>query len=320
MVSGLTVSSAGICADVAVTTGAAPPTLPAFVPAEIEWASLGGGIEEGWLDVPIDYADPAGGTFRLHLARHLAESASSRIGSLFINPGGPGFGGTIHALNAEVIYGEDLVRSFDIVAWDPRGTGRSEPVIDCIDNYDDYHAGTDVTPDDDVERQQLIDVAEDFAQRCTDANEDILQFVGTNSSARDIDTIRRALGEDEVSYLGFSYGSELGATWATLFPETVRAAVLDSAAEPDKRANGAASGAGGGVRGDVGDVPRRVQRRPQLRVPQRRRRRGRVRRADVDDRRDPAANGRRPSGAHPRHGPRRRRRSAVHRRELATAR
>ncbi len=158
--------------------------------------------------------------------------SESPIGSLLINPGGPGFGGTIHALNADVIYGENLLRNFDIVAWDPRGTGRSEPLIDCIDNYDDYHAGTDVTPDDDAERQQLIEIAEDFAQRCTAANENILQFVGTNDSARDIDTIRRALGEDEVSYMGFSYGSELGATWATLFPETVRAAVLDSAPSP----------------------------------------------------------------------------------------
>ena len=110
--------------------------------------------------------------------------------------------------------------------------GLSEPAIDCIDNYDDYYASTDVTPDDDAERQQIIDVAEDFADRCVENNEDIIQFVGTNNSARDMDVIRRALGEDEISFFGFSYGSELGGTWATLFPETVRAAVLDGATDP----------------------------------------------------------------------------------------
>ena len=155
--------------------------------------------------------------------------ASARYSS---TPAGPASAERSTPRAPRPIYSEDLLDSFDIVAWDPRGTGRSEPFIDCIDNYDDYHAGTDVTPDDDAERQQLIGLAEDFARRCTDENEDILQFVGTNNSARDIDTIRRALGEDEVSYLGFSYGSELGATWATLFPETVRAAVFDSALDP----------------------------------------------------------------------------------------
>ena len=115
----------------------------------------------------------------------------------------------------------------------PAGPGESEPAIDCIDNYDEYYAGTDITPDDDAERQQIIDVAESFAEQCVERNEAFIEFVGTNNSARDMDTIRRALGEDEISYFGFSYGSELGGTWATLFPETVRAAVLDGAADPN---------------------------------------------------------------------------------------
>ena len=81
--------------------------------------------------------------------------------------------------------------------------------------------------------QELIDVAEDYTEQCIANNEDFIQFVGTNNSARDIDTIRRALGEDEISYFGFSYGSELGGVWTTLFPETVRAAVFDGAADPN---------------------------------------------------------------------------------------
>ncbi len=107
------------------------------------------------------------------------------------------------------------------------------PAVDCVDDYDLYYAETDITPDDDAERQQIIDSAKEYQTLCAERNAAILQYVGTNSSARDIDSIRAALGEDEISYFGFSYGSVLGATWATLFPDTVRAAVLDGASDPD---------------------------------------------------------------------------------------
>ena len=137
----------------------------------------------------------------------------------------------------------DLRRSaarerFDIVGWDPRGTGYSEPAIDCIDDYDALLSGTDITPDDDAEHQVLVDLAQGFADACEANNADIIQHVGTNNSARDMDTMRQALGEDKISYFGFSYGSELGATWATLFPDTVRAAVLDGASRPQRRPAG----------------------------------------------------------------------------------
>jgi pimeloyl-ACP methyl ester carboxylesterase len=125
-----------------------------------------------------------------------------------------------------------MLDRFDIVAWDPRGTGRSEPFIDCIDDYDAFFAGYDATPDTEEEREEVIDVAVEFADLCASKNADIIQSIGTNNSARDIDAIRRSLGEEQISWFGFSYGSELGATWATLFPDTVRAAVLDGATDP----------------------------------------------------------------------------------------
>jgi pimeloyl-ACP methyl ester carboxylesterase len=130
------------------------------------------------------------------------------------------------------IYSKAITARFDIVAWDPRGTGRSEPAIDCITDIDRVYGSYDLTPDDDAERQQIIELAEEFAGGCQRNSGEILSFVGTNDSARDMNAIRRALGEDRISYFGFSYGSELGATWATLFPDTVRAAVLDGAADP----------------------------------------------------------------------------------------
>lgn len=215
----------------AATTVAPRPAIP--WDTTIEWESFGPEteLETGYIEVPLDYTDHDAGTIELFIARHLADE-SKRIGSLVVNPGGPGFGGSDFAIFAEQIFSPAILRHFDIIGWDPRGTGRSEPAIDCIDDYDQYFTGTDMTPDDAAERQQLVDLADDFTTACEEKNAELLPFVGTNNSARDIDSIRRAVGETTISYFGFSYGSELGATWATLFPDTVRAAVLDGASDP----------------------------------------------------------------------------------------
>ena len=189
-------------------------------------------VETGHLQVPRDYSDPSKGTFDLYLARHLADP-SMRIGSLLVNPGGPGFGGSDFAVSADAIYGQSILDHFDIIGWDPRGTGLSTPAIDCTADYDHFYASSDITPDTSAERQYMVDLAKEFAAECVKSNADIIDYIGTNNSARDMDAIRRALGEDTISYFGFSYGSELGAAWATLFPDTVRAAVLDGAADPN---------------------------------------------------------------------------------------
>jgi pimeloyl-ACP methyl ester carboxylesterase len=224
------------------TAASTPETDPVTVPETqppatgdytLTLESCGDGIECGTIDVPVDYEDPTGPQFTLYAAVHLATDAKNRIGSLLVNPGGPGFGGSDFAVFADQIYGPSILERFDIVAWDPRGTGESTPAIDCIEDYDRYFASTDITPDDDAERQQIIDLAKEFEELCATKNAEILQFIGTNNSARDMDAIRQALGEDKISYFGFSYGSELGATWATLFPDTVRAAVLDGASDPN---------------------------------------------------------------------------------------
>ncbi len=214
--------------------GASPVEPSPFEPDAIEWEEFDDDVDVATLDVPVDYADPNGPTIELFLARHRAADSDERIGSLLVNPGGPGFGGSDFAIFAELVpYDEELLDHFDIIGWDPRGTGKSEPFIDCTDDYDHFFAESDITPDTEQERTQLVDLAEEFADDCVAANADIIEHVGTNNSARDIDTIRRALGEDTISYFGFSYGSELGATWATMFPDTVRAAVFDGARDPN---------------------------------------------------------------------------------------
>jgi len=163
---------------------------------------------------------------------HPASEPSKRIGSMLVNPGGPGFGGSYLAQNTESYFGGDLIEAFDIIGWDPRGTGESTPAIDCVDDYDPYFT-YDPSPDDDAEKKLIIDASKQFVAECEKKNSEILPYISTNNSARDMDQIRAALGEEKITYFGFSYGSELGATWVTMFPSTVRAAVLDGAADPD---------------------------------------------------------------------------------------
>ncbi len=206
---------------------------PSFDPASIVWDEFNDAVDVGTLEVPVDYAEPDGPRFELFLARYHALDPDQRIGTLLVNPGGPGFGGTDMAFFAAQIFDRELLDRFDIIGWDPRGTGESDPPIDCIDDYDPYFTAIDTTPESEAERAALIETAEDFARQCIGRNREIIQHVGTNDAARDMDAIRRSIGEDQISYFGFSYGSELGATWATLFPDTVRAAVLDGASDPD---------------------------------------------------------------------------------------
>ena len=209
------------------------PDTDAFVPDELDWDDYNSSVEVALLDVPVDYDDPDGPSFELFVARRPAADPDLRIGSLLVNPGGPGFGGSDFAIFADQIYEFSLLQHFDIIGWDPRGTGLSEPPIDCIDDFDPYFTAVDSTPETDEERAEVVATAEAFAGECVDRNAAIIEHVGTNNTARDMDTIRRALGEEQISYFGFSYGSELGATWATLFPDTVRAAVLDGASDPN---------------------------------------------------------------------------------------
>lgn len=183
-------------------------------------------------EVPFDYGNPDVGTFTLKLVMHPATVTSKRIGSMLVNPGGPGFGGTYLAESVDSYFGEDVVEAFDIVGFDPRGTGDSTPAVDCVDNYDPYFT-YDPSPDTADEKQAIADASRAFVDECVKKNEAILPYISTNNTARDMDRIRAALGEEKITYFGFSYGSELGATWATMFPGTVRAAVLDGASDPN---------------------------------------------------------------------------------------
>jgi pimeloyl-ACP methyl ester carboxylesterase len=194
------------------------------------WTEKSEGVEEGHLEVPVDPTKPDGDTFDLYLVRHRALKQTERVGSLLVNPGGPGYGGTDLAEYADQIYGQDVLDHFDIVAWDPRGTGKSTPAVDCVDQYDPYFA-LDSSPDTPEEQKAIVSAATEFGEKCENKDGSFLPFVSTQNSAGDMDSIRAALGEDKISYFGFSYGSELGVSWASLYPKTVRAMVIDGAAD-----------------------------------------------------------------------------------------
>lgn len=225
------------------TTTVAPTTLPEtpadpfstdkFLAPKIFWEDCGEDLDCGYIDVPVDYSDRHSATTSLYIVRHRALKPESRIGVLLVNPGGPGFGGSYLAQRAPIIWAQELVDAFDIIGWDPRGTGRSIPAIDCIDDYDTFYSAEEVSPDSATERQAILDTQKDFTDRCFARSGGILPHSGTNSSARDMEMIRRALGEQQLSYFGFSYGSELGGVWATMYPDTVRAAVFDGAIDPN---------------------------------------------------------------------------------------
>ena len=213
------------------TSSAAP-----FVPAGFVWKACDNSVSTtsvqcSTLDVPYDYNNPSAGTFSLYVKLRPATNPSLRIGSMMVNPGGPGFGGSALADDSSYYFSADITDHFDIIAWDPRGTGKSTPSVDCVDDYDQYF-GIDSPPDTPQEKQALIDASQAFNDECMANSGEILPYISTQASATDMNSIRQALGEDKISYFGFSYGSELGATWATMFPQTVRSAVLDGAVDP----------------------------------------------------------------------------------------
>ncbi|MGA0878521.1 MAG: alpha/beta hydrolase [Ilumatobacteraceae bacterium] len=199
---------------------------------DLVWKSIDGGLEEARLRVPVDYDNPDGETLEIRVLKRPADDPEQRIGSLLVNPGGPGFGAEEFVVGAGNFFDAELLQRFDIVGMDPRGTGGSTPAIDCIDDYDSLTAATDLTPQDEGERQVQISLVADFSAGCIERTGSAIAHMTTASTARDLDVLRRSLGEETISFFGASYGCELGATWVTLFPNTVRAAVLDGCADP----------------------------------------------------------------------------------------
>ena len=209
--------------------------LARFYSQELAWEGCRGGLQCSRLTVPVDYADPGGPTIELEVLRVPADEPSERVGSMVVNPGGPGAPGTSYAEQASQVFRSALTDHFDVVGFDPRGTGASAPV-DCLsDEQMDAFLQADPVPDDSEEIGEVVDGLADFWAGCvanTEGGADgIVAHVTTIEAARDMDVLRAALGEDTLTYFGASYGTKLGATYADLFPDKVGRLVLDGAVD-----------------------------------------------------------------------------------------
>ncbi len=211
-----------------------PAELERFYAQELEWSGCGGGIDCTEVVVPLDWSDPEGDTTEIAIARHKA--SGTPLGSLLINPGGPGGSGYdfVHDSAASVV-SSAVLREYDVIGFDPRGVNHSS-AVECYTDaaeqdewlYGTYSAdyGTDAW------YAELTERAKAWAAACEENSGGLLGHLDAASVARDMDVIRAVLGDSELHYLGYSYGTYLGTIYAQLFPEKVGRMVLDGAVDP----------------------------------------------------------------------------------------
>ncbi len=175
--------------------------------------------------VPLDYSNTQKTDIELSLAR--AKASGKKLGSLLINPGGPGGSGVDLLKNSKDMFSQQVFSSFDVVGFDPRGVSRSHPLECTTDRQKDESLAESLDLATAAGRERSVADMKEFAQRCQEKNGDLARYLDTVSAARDLDILRAVLGDKKLSYLGYSYGSFLGTTYAQLFPKNVGRLVLD---------------------------------------------------------------------------------------------
>lgn len=226
----LTAPLAGVSASAAGQV-AAPPPVPTLAWAPCEEGET---LECTTATVPLDYDDPDGATIELALARVPASDPANRIGTLFLNPGGPGGSGVQFVAGVGEYLDARLQGRFDIVGFDPRGVAGSNPLY-CFrtaDELNEFFADQPLFPYREEQERPFYDRYTSLARACFDGGLPIAQHMSTADVARDMDLLREAVGDDQISYLGFSYGSYLGTTYTELFPDHIRALVIDGVLDP----------------------------------------------------------------------------------------
>ncbi|MET7381595.1 alpha/beta hydrolase [Streptomyces sp. NPDC005526] len=211
-----------------------PSALSPYYAQKLTWRDCGvPSFQCATMKAPLDYARPDAGDVRLAVTRKKATGPGSRLGSLLVNPGGPG-GSAVGYLQqyAGLSYPAAVRARWDMVAIDPRGVARSEPVTCLDDRAMDAYTQTDITPDSRKETDALVGAYRRFAEGCGAHAPNLLRHVSTAETARDMDILRSVLGDRKLNYVGASYGTFLGATYAGLFPDRVGRLVLDGAMDP----------------------------------------------------------------------------------------
>lgn len=265
-------------ASTSITSGAAPAAdggaaapegLEDFYGQHLSWSDCPdgpAGLQCATAAVPVDYNDPSGRTVPIALKRLPASDGEAELGSLFLNPGGPGEPGTSMAADAASIYTPEMLAAYDIIGFDPRGTGESAGLTcwspeELEQARDDEQAaspngrpaGEDGTPGIDQDDaptgaqaaqadgdgaddwDSIVASGEAVAAKCRQYSQipDLIDHMSTRDTARDLDVLRAAVGDGKLSYIGYSYGTLIGATYAELFPANVGRTALDSAEDPD---------------------------------------------------------------------------------------
>jgi pimeloyl-ACP methyl ester carboxylesterase len=215
-------------------TGSQPttdPRLARFYDQSLGWRDCGRD-KCARLTVPLDYDHPEGKTLDLAVLKVPAQDPGGKAHALVVNPGGPGGSGVSYAAAGSLQFGTPLSRAYDIVGFDPRGVGQSDP-LECVDTKQlDALVAFDPDPDNLAERNQMDRLIRGFGEGCLRHSGDLARHMSTREVARDLDILRAALGERKLNYLGASYGTLLGATYADLFPGNVGRFVLDGAIDP----------------------------------------------------------------------------------------
>jgi pimeloyl-ACP methyl ester carboxylesterase len=217
----------------ATANAAYPAELASFYTQRLDWSRCDEGLECAWLTVPLDYADPTGESIRLRISKKKASGpAARRQGSLVVNPGGPGASGLDFPAYVAAAIAPEVATEFDIVGFDTRGVGKSEPVTCMTGRQTTTWLRADSSPDTLAEQKRLMSLAARLAQGCLERSPDIARHLGTVDTVRDMDILRQAVGDERLTFLGYSYGTYLGTLYAERFPANVGRFVLDGALDP----------------------------------------------------------------------------------------
>ena len=221
----------------AQSNAAYPSALRPYYEQRLRWASCPGGSPPEFqctgMKVPVSYANPKGfGDITIQVTRRPATSSQNRLGSLVVNPGGPGGSGIEYAQAADMIVSASVLNRYDLVGFDPRGVGASAPLSCLTDAQLDAFLAADATPDTASEVSAFRSMSDALGKGCLKSNRELARRVDTESAARDMDILRGVLGDSRMTYLGKSYGTFLGSTYARLFPTRVGRFVLDGVVDP----------------------------------------------------------------------------------------
>lgn len=207
-----------------------------------DWRGCATGMLCADVYAPLDWENPAGELITLRLVKHEA-TGKDPIGTLFMNPGGPGASGVNYvANNFDYLLPSEIQRDYDVIGWDPRGVGASTP-ISCLDaaDMDEYLFGAgdgeDITRGSDEWISLAKDESRAYGEACAKSSGEVIGHVATSDTVQDLDMLRAIVGDAKLNYLGFSYGTYIGARYADAFPDRVGRLVLDGAMDPESTIN-----------------------------------------------------------------------------------